>query len=158
MRLKMDKFTWAVVIVVVVLLVSAVVTLSLTGGGAQRSDVEYLPENSPAAAVHNAYVAFLKSDPETARQYYSAAVLEEADRTGTFRNQFGSYYRGNQNQRLRILAVEMRGDNAARVSIAIDRYSPGGLLDGGSIWTDRQTLSLVREDGQWKIDTLIFFY
>src|SRR5690606_37840161 len=111
-----------------------------------------------AAAVHNAYVAFLKGDPVAARQYYSEAVLEEADRNGTFRNQFASYYRGDQNQLLRILTVEMQGDNAALVSIAIDRYSPGGLFDGGSTWTDRQTLSLVREDGQWKIDTMIFFY
>jgi hypothetical protein len=153
----MDKFTWAVVAVVILLLVGAILTLSFTGNRVADTQA-YLDEDSPAATVHNAYVALLKNDPITARSFYSADVLAEADRDKVFENRFSGYYGPASSQRLRILEVEMRGDEAALVTIAIDRYNSGGPFGGGSTWTEHQTISLVREDGQWKIDTAVFFY
>lgn len=156
MPLKMDKFTWAVVGIVILLLVGAVITSILTGG-ADAAGTTYLDADSPEATVRNAYVAFLNNDPTAARQYYSSQVLENAKQNGTF-SHFSTYTGANNNQRLRILDVEMRGEDEAAVTIAIDRYGSGGLFDGGSTWTERQVLPLVREDGEWKIDTLVFFY
>jgi hypothetical protein len=157
MSLKMDKFTWAIVVVVIVLLVSAVATIGFTGGEGWRSQEAYKDEDSPVAAVHNAYVAYLQGDPITGRQYYSKSVLEEDDRSDLFRTRYGGYYVGDRNQRLRILSVETPTEDTALIAIAIDRYTGGGLFDSGSTWTERQTLPLVREDGSWKINTLVFF-
>lgn len=155
--MKIDRFTWAVIGVVLVLLAGAVVTLSLAGGR-QTDTPAYLDEDSPTAAVQNAYIAFLHDDPIRARAYYSADVLADADEDGSFENRFSTYYVSTRNQRMRILDVEMREDGAALVTIAIDRYTGGGLFDSGSTWTERKTVPLVREDGQWKIDTLLLFY
>ena len=155
--MKIDKFTWVVIGVVLALLVGAIVTLSLAGGREPDTST-YLDEDSPAAAVHNAYMAFLQNDPTRARTYYSADVLADADEDDSFENRFSTYYGSTRNQRLRILDVEMREDGSALATVAIDRYTSGGLFDSGSTWTQRQTVPLVREDGQWKIDTLLLFY
>jgi hypothetical protein len=156
MSLKMDRFTWAVVVLVVILLVSAVATLSFTAGRGSQSADDYLPTDSPEAVVHNAYVAMLSGDANRARQYYSTAVLESEE--SMFKNRFDTFYVGDRNQRLRILMVERQSEESALVTIALDTYSTGGLFDGGSTWTQRQTLPLVREDSSWKIDSMVFFY
>jgi hypothetical protein len=156
MSLKMDRFTWAVVVLVVFLLVSAVATLSFTAERGRPSAEDYLPADSPEAVVHNAYVAMLNGDVTRARQYYSTAVLESEE--SMFKNRFDTFYMGDRNQRLRILTVERQSEESALVTIALDNYSTGGLFDGGSTWTQRQTLPLVREDGSWKIDSMVFFY
>jgi hypothetical protein len=157
MSLKMDRFTWTILGAVIVLLVSAVATISFTGGDGWRSQEAYLTEDSPVSAVHNAYVAYLQGDPITARQYYARVVVEDDARKDIFNMRYGGYYVGDQNQRLRILDVEMLTENTALVSIAIDHYSSGGLFNGGSTWTQRHKLPLVYEDGNWKIATMIFF-
>jgi hypothetical protein len=156
MSLKMDRFTWAVVIVVLLLLVGAVATLSLTEGRGNPRAEDYLLADSPEATVHNAYVAMLNGDITRARQYYSTAILESED--SMFKNRFDSYYVRDRNQRLRILTVERQSEEAALVTIALDNYSTGGLFDGGSTWTQRQTLPLIREEDSWKIDSMVFFY
>ncbi len=156
MPIKMDRFTWAVVGLVVLLLVGAVLTLSLANDTTAPSAADYLEEDSPSAAVYNAYVAFLNNDMSTARQYYSAGMLEEVDKDGTFKDRM--YYSRPENQRLRILNVEERGEDSALVSIAVDHYSGGGLFNSGSTWTDQQTVPVVREEDGWKIDSLIWFY
>jgi hypothetical protein len=156
MSLKMDRFTWAVVVLVVILLISAVATLSLTAERGRPSAEDYLAADSPEAVVHNAYVAMLNGDATRARQYYSTAVLESDE--SMFRNRFDTFYMGDRNQRLRILTVERQSEESALVTIALDNYSTGGLFDGGSTWTQRQTLPLVREDGSWKINSMVFFY
>ncbi len=157
MRIKLDKFTWAVVGVVIVLLVAAVLTSVLTGQTEGVSQTEYVDEDSPEAVVRNAYVAFRNNDSTAARQYYSSTVLADMEKNGTF-NQFHNYSDSNADQRLRILGVEMRGADEAAVTIAIDHYSGGGLFNSGSTWTDRQIAPLIREEGQWKINTMLFFY
>lgn len=155
MPLKLDKFTWTIVLVVLLLLIGAVGTILVAGE--QPAELTYLNEDRPAAVVHDAYVAFLKSDAATARQYYSQRIVDEADKNNTFENHF-SPYPDVRNQRLRVLEVEMQTQETALVEIAVDRYSAGGLFDSSSIWTDRYSLALIREEGQWKIDTQIFFY
>ena len=156
MPLRMDRFTWAVLAFVTLLLVGAMATLSLTNRSADTTTIDYVDEDSPSAAVYNAYVAYLNNDAPKARQYYSTKVLEEADKDSSFENSF--YYTGGQNQRMRVLSVEARGENDAVVSIAIDRYAGGGLFNSGSTWTERQSIPVVREEDGWKIDSLILFY
>jgi hypothetical protein len=156
MSLKMDRFTWAVVIGVALLLVGAMTTLSLTGVRGDQRTEEYLTEDSPEAAVYNAYVATRRGDANTARQHYSTKVLASDD--GMFGNRFDNFYPQQNNQRLRILSVERQDDESALVTIAIDNYSSGGIFDSGSTWTQRQTIPLIREEGRWKIDSQVYFY
>ena len=63
-----------------------------------------------------------------------------------------------QSQRLRILDVDINDDkDKAYVTLAVDRFRPGGLFDSGAS-SSRRTAPLVREDGAWKIDTADLFY
>jgi hypothetical protein len=156
---RLDSFSWSVIAVVVVLLAAAVVTVNLTedrGWG----QVEYLDEETPAAAVRNAYVAFLKQDFERARRYYTREVLvttaqEYGGGVGPFDRE---RYVGDRNRRLRIVHVQFQGNEHAAVTFAVDHFNSGGLFKAGSTWTDRRTVPVTREGDGWKIDTQEFFY
>ncbi len=51
--LKLDRFTLIVIGVVVALIVAAIITVNRTSGS--QSQAAYLTEDSPAAAVYNAF-------------------------------------------------------------------------------------------------------
>ena len=45
------------------------------------------------------------------------------------------------------------GTDPARVlDLRIDRWSPGNGLGGGSTWSSTMSVTMVREDGQWRLD------
>ena len=75
-----------------------------------------------------------------------------------FRERFNYYDHNRPARRLRILEVDVDEENdRAYVRIAIDNFYQGGLFDSGTS-TYRRTIPLVREDGEWKIDTEDLFY
>lgn len=150
MAARFDRFTWAVIGVVVLLIAAAVLTVTL--GGQDWSSDAYLDEDTPAAVVHDAYLALMRNDMARARGYFSNRVLAETEKEIPFVERFA--YLRDQNTRLRILEVTMEGEDKALVTVAIDRYTPGGLFDANTIWTDRRTIPLVREADGWKIDTV----
>ncbi|HEY54298.1 MAG TPA: hypothetical protein G4N94_12680 [Caldilineae bacterium] len=154
---KPDKFTWTIIIVVVLVLAAAVITVNLTGG-AGWGEPTYLTEDTPEAAVHNAFVAFMKQDYAKARQYYSAQVLDNEGRGEPFPGKGGRIYPHDANQRLRIRSVDYLEDGEAIVTVVIDYYAPGGLFGGGDAWSRKMVLRVVREEDGWKIDTPEFFY
>ena len=57
MQLKVDKFTWAVILIVAALLVAAVVTVNRTGGQ-DTDNLAYRTDDTLLTPIHNAFVAF----------------------------------------------------------------------------------------------------
>lgn len=159
MSLKLDKFTWSVVAIVALLLIGAVITVNMTGGDGY-GEVAYLAENSPQAAVYNAFVANEKQDNQALDQYYTQSVLENY----TKNNSNGRPYSGPNNyvdptpRRLRILETKMQGTDKADVTFSVDRYSSGGPFGSGNTWSNTQTVPVVMEEGVWKIDTELFWF
>jgi hypothetical protein len=160
--LKLDRFTWAVLGIVVLLLGAAIVTVNLSGGQGW-GEPDYVDENTPSAPVRNAFVAFQRGDIGRARAQYTRDALEEADSErgyGPFRDE-PFYHNDNVSRRLRIVNVEVdpQDPDRAYITVVQDNYSNSGLFGGGSTWSNRRTIEVVREeDGAWKIDSLEFFY
>lgn len=157
--LKLDRFTLVVIGVVVALIVAAIITVNRTGGN--QSQAAYLTEDSPAAAVYNAFLALQKGDRETMRQQYSKAVLAEVDKNDQYgplgkQSTQGSY----PARRLRILTEEINSSDPtkATVTFEVDNYSTGGLFDAGNTWSSQRSVPVVREDNRWKIDANEYFY
>lgn len=159
MSLKLDKFTWSIVAIVALLLIGAVITVNMTGGDGY-GEPEYMAENSPEAAVFNAFVAAIKNDNDAVQQVYSQkALLEFKSNQPDAMPYFGpGTYRDDSPRRMRILEVSSITDSRAEVSLAIDRYSSGGLFGSGNTWSDNFTLPVVLEDGTWKVDTPWFYF
>jgi len=156
-KLRLDKFTIAVLAVVALLLVAAVVTVSRTSG---TDETGYRTDNSPEAPVVNAFLALRDGDIAKAREQYSSDVLEKVDSTTGYGPLRGEVYYGESSRRLRLIETRMdAGDpDRAYVMIAIDNYSTGGLFSSGSTWSMERSIEVVRDEGEWKINTEEFFY
>lgn len=156
MGMKIDRFTWGVILGVLVLVSAAIITVAVSGGRGWQSEA-YLNEDTPEAVVHDAFLAFVRNEPDVAISHYSREALDE-DKNPPFRERFNHYDFNRPARRLRILDVDISedGDNAY-VTLAIDNFYQGGLFDSGTS-TYRRTIPLVREDGAWKIDTADLFY
>ncbi|MCL4859452.1 MAG: hypothetical protein KJZ93_08595 [Caldilineaceae bacterium] len=159
MQIRIDKFTWVVILIVVALLAAAVVTVNRTSGD-NVPPTTYRTADEPATPVYNAFVAMQRGDAATARAQYSQRILAEQAKTNfdPFLNR--GYIDGRNARRLRIMETQMDANdpNRALVTIAIDSYYPGGLFSGGSTSTMRRTLQVIREDGVWKLDSDEYFY
>ena len=152
----MDRFSWIVIGVVGILLLAAVGVATLRPAQSETAPEAYLEQDTPDGVVHDAYVAFLRRDTTRMKSYFSQRVQENFDRDKRWPEI--EYYPDTNSRRMRIASVEMQGDDRAVVTIDIDNYSPGGLFSSNNVWTNRQVLSLVREDGGWKIDSENFYF
>lgn len=156
--MKLDKFTWAVIVVVLVLLVAAVVTVSRTGGAGLAAP-DYVEGNEPETPVQNAFIAFQRGDRTRAREQYSQAILAEIDEQQGY-DPFSGRVASQMRSRLRITGVEQDESDPDRafVSFVQDTYSRGGLFGTGGTWSREGIVEVIREDGQWKINAQEFFY
>ena len=154
---KMDKFTWAIILIVILVLAAAVITVNLTGGEGW-GEASYLDENTPEAAVHNAFVAFMNQDYAKARQYYATEVLADDKRTDPFPGGREVYGPGDTNRRLRIKGVSYIDADESMVTIIIDYYYTSGLFSGGNTWSTERVVKVLQEEGEWKIGANEFFY
>ncbi len=159
MRLRLDKFTLAVLAVVGILLVAAVVTVNRSSGQATQT---YQTDDAPATPVVNAFLALQQGDLAMARRQYTQAVLGLSDNEkepgyGPLR---GQQYYNDSSRRLRLLETRIDPDdpNRAYVTAAVDNYSTGGIFSSGSTWTTDRVVEVVREDGAWKINVEEYFY
>ena len=161
MGVKLDRFTWAMIGLVALLLVAAVVTVNL-GQGASTEELAYVTEDAPSTPVTNAFIALQKGDPFKAREQYSTRVLDEMKDTGMEDPFNRTYYSDSDTaQRLRVVSVQFNEDDPdqAAVTFVVDTYQRrGGPFGGGATWSNRRSVQVVREDGQWKIDTAEMFY
>lgn len=160
--MKLDKFTWIVLIVVALLLIGSVITVMLNNGRGVGTEPTYMEEDSPEAPVHNAFVAFQLGEITMARRQYSAQVLEEVDKQSPYGplQQETIYDERRTARRLRIVDVAVDADDpdVAYVTYVQDNYNNEGLFGGGSTWSTRRTVQVIREDGRWKLDAMEFFY
>ncbi|HXF61895.1 MAG TPA: hypothetical protein VNK95_09760 [Caldilineaceae bacterium] len=156
--MKLDKFTWTVIVVVLLLSVAAVITVSRTGGAGVAA-AEYVEGNEPETPVQNAFIAFQRGDRTRARAQYSQAVLAEIDEQMGY-DPFSGRAASQTSSRLRITGVELdeTDPDRALVSFVQDTYSRGGLFGAGNTWSREGTVEVIREDGQWKINAQEFFY
>jgi hypothetical protein len=157
MNLRIDRFTWIVIGIVVALLVAAVVTVNRNAQ--PEPPAEYRTDDSPETPVYNAFLALRRGDIATARAQYSQRILEQhKDDYDPFVGR--GYVDEQMARRLRILSTEIdsQDPNKALVTIVIDSYYPGGLFSGSNTSSMRRTLQVIREDGQWKLDTDEYFY
>jgi hypothetical protein len=159
MNLRIDRFTWIIILIVVALLVAAVVTVSLRGGQTAQPE-EYQTADDPTTPVYNAFLALERGDIATAREQYSRRILEEQRKNNYDPFTSRGYTDQRTSRRLRILEVSIDPDdpNKALVTIVIDTYYPGGLFGGGNTSSLRRTVQIVREDDRWKLDTDEYFY
>jgi hypothetical protein len=156
-KLRLDKFTIAVLAIVAVLLVVAVVTVNRSASQANES---YRTEDQPDTPVINAFLAFQKGDLATARRQYSQKVLDEIEKQGGGTPLRGDNYYGDASRRLRVLKTEVdpKDSDRAYVTAAIDTYNAGGPFNSGSTWSSDRVIEVVREDGVWKLNTQEYFY
>lgn len=156
--MKLDKFTWAVIIVIVLLVAAAIVSVTRSGNVAADT-VTYLEDNNPETPVHNAFVALQRGDRTRAREQYTQSVLDELGGEKGW-DPFSGNMADRSARRMRIVAVEPDAEDADRalVSFVIDTYSRGGLFGAGNTWSRDGTVEVIREDGAWKINAQEFFY
>jgi hypothetical protein len=157
MNLRIDRFTWVVIAVVVALLVAAIITVNRNAP--PDAPAEYRTDDSPETPVFNAFLALQRGDIGTAREQYSERILNDHEENyDPFVGR--GYVNDSSARRLRVLSTEIDSEDAdkALVIIAIDSYYPGGLFGGNNTSTMQRTLQVIREDGQWKLDTDEYFY
>jgi hypothetical protein len=154
--MRLDKFSWFIVIAVVLLLIAAVVSVNLSGRG---DTLEYVTEDAPTTPVQNAFVAVQRGEFSQAREQYSARVLEELS-SSTGYDPFSGVNMTNTARRLRILDVSISPSNPDRATVtyAIDTfYRNSGPFGSGSSWSREGIVEVVREGGVWKIDSSEYF-
>lgn len=157
-KLRLDRFTVAVLIVVGLLLAAAVITVNRSGNTALQ---EYRSDDAPETPVVNAFLALQQGDLATARRQYSEAVLARAEDDKSYGPLNGqTYYPSDSSRRLRLVEtrIDPQDSNIAYVTAAVDNYSTGGIFNGGSTWTSERVVEVVREEGVWKINVDEFFY
>jgi len=157
-KIRIDRFTLAILAIVGLLIVAAVFTVSQSGDAAQEN---YRTEDAPETPIYNAFLALKQGDIAMARAQYSAQVLKEAASEtgyGPLHGQAFSY--GDAARRLRVTGVKLdpQDANRAYVTVAIDTYTTGGLFNSGDTWTSERTVEVIREDGAWKINAQEYFY
>ncbi len=152
----MDRFSWIVIGVVGLLLLAALGAATLRPGAGAAAQEVYLEQDTPDGVVHDAFVAFLRRDTERMKGYFSERVRANFDRDQRWPNM--DYAPQTGSRRMRIESVEMQGEERAIIAIAVDNYNPGGLFNQGNVWTSQQTLTLVREQDGWKIDSENFYF
>jgi hypothetical protein len=157
MSLRIDRFTWIVILIVVALLVAAVVTVSRRGQE-PTAPPAYRSDDAADTPVYNAFVAIQRGDFATARAQYSKRVLEsQKDNYDPFSGRGYVDERGSRRLRIIETQIDPNDPNKATVTIVIDSYYPGGLFGGGNTSSMRRTVQVVREDGKWKLDTDEYF-
>ena len=159
MKLRLDKFTIAVLAVVGLLMLAAVFTVSRNSR--EQVAENYRTEDAPETPIYNAFLALKEGDVAMARTQYSAQVLKEATSStgyGPLRGE--TYYYGDVARRLRVIDVkpDLQDADRAYVTVAIDTYTTGGIFNSGDSWTSERTVEVIREDGVWKINAQEYFY
>lgn len=144
--MKNDRFLVGILVFIGLLIVAAV-TLFIARG----SSVDYLPEDSPEAVVHNYALAVTRGEYE--RAY--ALLVEGAEKPSQadFISYF-SQFNPLQDASLRIGEARMLAEEAVvEVSVV---YSGGGPFDTG--YTQDGSAILVLANGDWKIKEMPYPY
>lgn len=144
------RSTWlAGGIVAIVLVIVAAATLVLAAG---REDASY-PPDSPEAAFQGYARAWDAGDTEGA---WDMLTTTAQGRVSKFEFRDANSWRGEEQQRL---WIHDRSGTDERVVLHVTiETTGGGLLFGSGDWEETARVTMVREDGDWKIDTPLVGY
>lgn len=111
-----------------------------------------IPDDTPEGVAYNYLLALQRDDQRKAYSYLSARGQARANPAALL----PAYnYARLKDTRMRVDDVTVDG-NSARLRVTQFTFMNGGLFGGRSERTDQTVVTLVRENGAWKIDN--FFY
>ena len=141
--MKEDRFLTGILIGIALLVVA-----SLVAFGLQKDRNAYLPEDGPAAVLHNYIFALQENDYEKAYTY-----LAEDDYKPTYSNFLRDVITSNQDS-VQIGDVHI-ADDTASVSLTYTNMG-GGIFFDQYDYTENATLVL--QDGEWKVFQMSYAY
>ena len=141
----MDRFTWGIVVGALVLVIAGLGTVVLTQRQAPPPDL------SQPEGIVRAYVEALDSGhPEQAWDLLAASARSGSTRDSFIARATASSSGRQREGRLTIESVVVEG-SVSRVELARTFDSGGGLFGASGQYTNRSTVRLEREAGQWRI-------
>jgi hypothetical protein len=148
--MKQDRFLLGIVVGSIALVAIAVgVALST------RLQPQSIPDDTPDGVAYNYFLALQRDEQRTAYQYLSRRVKSRIDDPQLpFQ---GSIKMSALDSRMRVDNVTVEGERALLRVTVFTSYG-GGLFGGRNESSYPDTVTLVREDGAWKIDRFFFPY
>jgi hypothetical protein len=133
---------------IVAIAIAAVVAVVLL---ANRAPASY-PAGSPEAAFQGYLQAFERGDYAASYASFSKAIRDSTSES-EYRTAVGQYgiYDGVQGSRVLFDRTSGSGDRVV-LHLIVEQYSGGGPFGGGEVYRSSRQISMVREDGTWKID------
>jgi len=141
---KQDKFLLAILAGIVVLVVAAVIAVKVRAPGSEQ----YLNQNTPAAVVHDYYLAIQRKDYEKAHSYLSDKLTNKPN-LEQFIQTVGSAG-GNTESTLKIGEVRT-SDQHTQVDVSITTYQVGSVFDSSRYTSPDTALLQANSAGEWKL-------
>lgn len=141
---RTDKFLIGIVVGVVLLIVVALVFV--------MQPSSYLAEDTPEGIVHNYILALQEEDFARAYGYLYTGMSEypDADKFESDLSKDSSSYRNRSSSTFSIDSSDIKG-NQATITVRETKFYEGNILDSGQN-TQIYEVSLILEDGEWRID------
>jgi hypothetical protein len=134
-----------IALTIAALIVLAVLAALLVGA----PDEEEFAAGTPPRAVQDYLRAVRERDAERAYGFFSTSAQREMSFEDFSRNISG-YGVANENTRIRLEDSDIDGERAT-LTLEIEQFDDASLFDSSRYEYER-TVTLVREDGAWKID------
>lgn len=122
-----------------------------------RGEAREYPANSPEGALQRYLAAFDEGDYEVAYGFFSEEVqadtsLDEYERMASG---YGPFFGDGVTRRVVFERVDGEADRV-RVHLTVEDFYGGGFGGGDTIRTPYQ-ITMVRENGEWRIDRLLLW-
>jgi len=109
------------------------------------------PADSPEGVVQRYLAAFEDGDYPAAYGYFSQGIRDGMDEDTYERSVRDFGYAFDGSRRVLFDRTELDGDRAT-VHLTVEEYYSGGPFGAGDTYRSSRTITLVREDGAWRID------
>lgn len=126
----------------------AVLIVVLAGSGGRQT----FEPGSPQAAMQDYLDAWEDEDYERAYGHLSAGARDDVS-LAEYRGAATNYYGGGDGPRRAVYIDRVSGDgDRVRVELTVEEYHGGGGLGGGGAHRSPREVTMVHEDGAWRID------
>lgn len=129
--------------ILALLVISVVIVLAIG-----RTATPDYPADSPEGTLQRYFAAFEEGDYEAAYEYFSERVKEQMS-VDDFRRSIDMYQGATGAQRVLFQGTSGEGDRV-RVELVVEYFYDDGF--GGGSSSQPRDVSMVREDGEWRID------